>query len=110
MYKYKAKCVRVIDGDSIVADLDCGFYITLKDVVFRLNRINTPEIKGKERPQGLKSKKWLKELIEGKEITIETQKAKQRGKYGRYLGEIWFDGKNINDWLVKEGLAEYKKY
>ena len=44
---------------------------------------------------------------------LETKKDK-KGKYGRYIGEIWLeteDGyENINDMLVKNGYAEYKNY
>jgi micrococcal nuclease len=45
---------------------------------------------------------------------IETLKDK-KGKYGRYLAEIWLEEKpgkfiNINDLIVKEGFAVYKKY
>ena len=53
------------------------------------------------------------ELILDKEIIIGTFKDK-KGKYGRYLGEIWLphEGEiiNVNDLLVKQGYAEYKEY
>ncbi|MCH7613820.1 MAG: thermonuclease family protein, partial [Candidatus Marinimicrobia bacterium] len=47
-------------------------------------------------------------------IILETIKDK-KGKYGRYIGEIWVQDKkskytNINDELVKAGMAEYKSY
>ncbi|MGA8265411.1 MAG: thermonuclease family protein [Ignavibacteriaceae bacterium] len=53
-------------------------------------------------------------MIQDKEIIIGTFKDK-KGKYGRYLGEIWLnmDGKdfiNVNDLLVKKKYAVYKKY
>ena len=55
----------------------------------RLHRINASELRGKERPKGILSRDFLREKIDGKEITIETIKDK-KGKYGRYLAEIWW--------------------
>ena len=42
MYTYKAKLIRVIDGDTIVADIDLGFNMILRDQHIRLTGINTP--------------------------------------------------------------------
>ena len=42
-------------------------------------------------------------------MIIKTAQDK-KGKYGRYLAEIWLDGENINDLLVMNGLAEFKDY
>ena len=80
----------------------------------RLYRINAPEVRGPERPEGLKSRDFLREQIDGKQIIIQTVKDK-KGKYGRYLADIWLpvDGDemvNINDLLVEKGFAEYKDY
>lgn len=67
------------------------------------------KVRGKERPQGLISRDWLRERILGKEVLIQTIKDK-KGKYGCYLAEIIFEGVNINDERVSNGLAEYKDY
>lgn len=53
-------------------------------------------------------------MINGEDIWIQTIKDK-KGKYGRYLAEIWLkDGKdqwiNINDLMVDKGFTEYKEY
>jgi len=76
--------------------------------------MNAPEVKGSERAIGLKSLDFLRNKIEGKEIFLQTIKG-EKEKYGRYLGEIWIEESknnfvNINDMLVKEGYAAYKKY
>ena len=99
-------CDRVVDGDTIDCIIDFGFDLVKKER-FRLNRINAPETRGKEKERGLISKKFLKELIEGKSVIIETQK---KGKYGRYLCELYFDKVNINDFLVDQEMAEYREY
>jgi len=113
MYEYRAKVIKVYDGDTITVELDLGFKIK-KEEKIRLIGINTPEVRGEEREQGLISRDRLRELILGKDIIIRTQKDK-KGKYGRYLGDITYtceDGEIyfVNDWLVTEGLAEYKEY
>lgn len=109
LYIYKAKITSVYDGDTVTADIDLGFHIWAHGEKLRLHRINTPEVRGVERPQGLVSRDWLRKKILGKDVLIRTIKDK-KGKYGRYLAEIFLDGTNINDQLVKEGLAEYKDY
>ena len=108
MYEYKAYVTKVYDGDTITVDIDLGFDILFKGQKIRLSRINTPEIRGEERPEGLKSRDALREKILGKQIILRTEKDK-RGKYGRWLGEIWIEEECVNDWLLKEGLAEEYK-
>ena len=103
-YCYKAKCVSVYDGDTVTLDISLGFDTTMKHKV-RLLGINTPEIRGKERLDGLISRDRLKELIDGKDIIIVTHKDKG-GKYGRLLATIFLDGVDINQQLIDEGLAE----
>ena len=76
----------------------------------RLFGINTPEVRGEERPEGLTSRDRLRELVLGKEVTLITVKDK-KGKYGRYLGTLYIDGPDgqlldVNQLLVDEGLAE----
>jgi micrococcal nuclease len=114
LYHYKAIVTAVYDGDTCTVDIDLGLSTWIRGEKLRLYGINAPELTGKERPEGLKSRDFLKSKIDGKEITIETIKDK-REKYGRYLAEIWIKDKkgsliNINDLLVSEGFAKYQKY
>ena len=37
-------------------------------------------------------------------FSIDTHKDK-KGKYGRWLGEVFMEEENINQWLLKEGYA-----
>jgi micrococcal nuclease len=103
-YLYHAVIDRVIDGDTVDAIVDCGFNIHFCER-FRLFGINAPEVRGEERPQGLESAEALREWCEGRDVIIETLKDKKE-KYGRYLGTIWLDGVNINEEMVRLGLAE----
>ena len=108
MYEYRAYVRKVYDGDTVTVDIDLGFDVVLKDQKIRLTKINAPEVRGEQRPEGLKSRDALRDKIGNKWIRIKTQKDK-KGKYGRWLGELWLDDECINDWLLKEGYAkEYK--
>ena len=109
IYTYKATITSVYDGDTVTADVDLGFRNWVKGEKLRLSRINTPEVRGVERPEGLISRDWLREKLMGQDVIIKTLKDK-KGKYGRYVVEIYLNGQNINDLLVEEGLAEYKEY
>ena len=112
MYEYRATIIKAYDGDTVTAEIDLGFNIKITEKL-RLLRINTPELRGDERELGLISRDRLREKILGREVIIKTKKDK-KGKYGRYLAEIIFETEdgliNVNDWLVTEGLAEYKEY
>ncbi len=113
LYHYNAQVRSVYDGDTCRVDIDLGLGIWIRDEKLRLARINAPEVTGDTRALGIASRDALREYIGGKEIIIETIKD-QRGKYGRYLAEIWLpegDGYvNINDELVANGYAEYHEY
>ena len=114
LYQYKAIVTSVYDGDTCTVDIDLGLHTWVRGEKIRLMRIDAPEVRGKSRTKGLRSRDYLRDLILDKEIIIGTFKDK-KGKYGRYLGEIWLnmDGKdyvNVNDLLVKKKFAVYKKY
>ena len=109
LYNYRAVVTGVYDGDSFTIDIDLGFNNWMKNQKVRLLGINTPEIRGEERPDGLVARDRLRELILDKEIIITSYKDKS-GKYGRWLATVFLkqDGmfENINTLLLAEGLAE----
>jgi micrococcal nuclease len=114
LYHYKALVTEVYDGDTCTVDIDLGMNSWIRNEKLRLYRINAPELRGPERPEGLISRDFLRDKILGKEVLIETVKDK-RGKYGRFLAEIWLKDEsdnwiNINDLLVENGHAIYKEY
>ena len=100
MYEYKAKVLRVVDGDTIDAEVNLGFNIKA-EMKFRLAHINAPEMNTNE---GKNAKLVLAERIENKEVTILSLKDRKE-KYGRYLAVIVSDNININEWLVQQNLA-----
>ena len=109
-YRFEnCRVINVVDGDTIDVLIDVGFYLTTQRR-FRLNRINCPETRTKdkeEKKKGLEAKMFVKQLLQGQKVILETEKA---GKYGRFLAEIHFKGDNINDMLVKKKFAKYQQY
>ncbi len=108
MWTYKAEVVRVIDGDTIIVDIDLGFDMWLRSQSIRLANIDTPEVRTrdlKEKAAGILSKDRVIELIENKDVVINTIKDKTE-KFGRILGIIFtHNGININETLLSERLA-----
>jgi len=111
LYCYRANVVSVYDGDTCTVDIDLGLKTWLHGEKLRLNRINTPELRGEEREQGLVARDFLRELVLDHEVLLQTIRDK-KGKYGRYLAELWImgnDGKwqNVNDIMISSGHAKY---
>lgn len=104
MYEYRAKVVSVYDGDTIRVDIDLGFGVSLNNQTVRLGGINSPEMRGEERTEGLKAREALREQIDGQEVTIRTAKDR-KGKYGRWLAVVDRKGVNINEWMIDHGYA-----
>ena len=114
LYRYQAVVRKVYDGDTCTVDIDLGLGSWIHGEKLRLYRINAPEVKGAERPAGLHSRDFLRSQIQGREVILQTIKDK-KGKYGRYLADIWLKDEsgtwnNVNDLLVQEGYAVYKEY
>lgn len=104
MYEYRAYVRKVYDGDTITVDIDLGFGMMACNQKIRLLRINAPEIRGESRPAGLRSRDALRKKISNKWVKIKTKKDK-KGKYGRWLAEVYEGEDCVNDWLIREGLA-----
>ena len=95
------KVVRVYDGDSITARAG------EEEIKVRLVGIDAPEKSRKKREPGQpfsqKATKYLASLVLNKTITI---KEYGTDRYGRILGLVFVDGKNVNLEMVKAGFAE----
>ena len=115
LYIYKAYVTDVYDGDTITCIIDCGFNIGMQKTKIRLYGINTPEIRGEDRTLGLFVRDELRKKILNKHIFLKTIKDK-KGKYGRYLGNIYIENELdtdeedekylcINDWLLENNYA-----
>ena len=115
MYEYKAKLIKVVDGDTVDAMKDCGFSVFRKERI-RLKGINAPESRTRdkeEKKKGLAAKARLQELIkDGKNEFIVKTSLDKKGKYGRLLGELYqsidiltASFPSYNEILLEEGHA-----
>ena len=110
-YIYRIRTIsKVVDGDTIDADIDLGFDISLSKRI-RLAGIDTPESRTtnvKEKAMGLESKEWLKKTLEGaKDILIKTELPDSTEKYGRIIGHLFINGQetSLNNQMIYEGYA-----
>ena len=117
MYEYRAKLIKVVDGDTVDVDIDLGFGVWLKDERVRIMGIDTPESRTRDKVEkvfGLAAKERLKELL-GPNPILKTFAAKDgedmKGKFGRILGDFYvYYGKEdrecrVTEIMIKEGHA-----
>lgn len=115
MYEYRAKIIKVVDGDTVDVDIDLGFGVVLTDERVRMMGIDTPESRTRDKVEkkfGLASKARLKEIL-GKQAILQTQINRNgedmKGKFGRILGDFQVDmdgeDKLATQVLVEEGHA-----
>lgn len=87
-------CTKVVDGDTIEVE-GVG--------KVRLVGVNTPE-KGQEGADT--SAYFLEKLCLNKEVSLDIDDSKNSDNYGRTLAVVIVDGKNVNEMLLCEDLAE----
>ena len=110
-YIYRIRSIhKVVDGDTIDADIDLGFDISLTKRI-RLAGVDTPESRtsdANEKKYGLESKDWLKKRCENaKDILIKTELPDSTEKYGRIIGHLFINGEetSLNNQMIAEGYA-----
>jgi len=110
-YIYRIRSIaKVVDGDTIDADIDLGFDISLSKRI-RLAGIDTPESRTKdeyEKKLGLESKEWLKEKLRfARDILIKTELPDSTEKYGRIIGHLYINDEevSVNNKMIAEGYA-----
>jgi micrococcal nuclease len=103
---YRARCERLIDGDTIIARLDMGLHVERVERI-RLSFINAPEM---GTPEGRAAQTfalgWMAvaATVAPYPLLIETFKTDD---YGRWLGTIWraIDAACLNDDMLTTGHA-----
>jgi micrococcal nuclease len=126
LWYYRCKITRVIDGDTVEAQVDCGFgnkrterlRLAGVDAPELRPRRGTPEEREEERQEAAKAKDRVTDLLHDRECVIRTFKT---GSFGRWIATIFFPedvitqlakvasgepSKSINDLLLAEGLAQ----
>ena len=111
LYTYVAYIERVIDADTIIAKIDCGFGVRIRQRL-RFRGIDAPEMKTMA---GEKAKAFVLERL--KVLSFVVIKTYGSDKYDRYLADIFYfpkerdphvvasEGKYLNQELLDQGLA-----
>lgn len=110
-YEY-VQLVRVIDGDTVVVDIDLGMGVWVRGETLRLYGLNAPEMNTE---RGRTAKTFLEQLLDGAKLEIETFRnlrtaVDKREKYGRYVALLLISRNageivNANEVLLKAGHA-----
>lgn len=99
-YRYKAKVLKWVDGDTVDLYVDLGFYHFVK-TRFRLYGIDTPERGQLNWSEATALASKLAPV--DSEVVIEVYKSAD--KYGRWLVNIKVQDESVNEALVAAGLA-----
>lgn len=94
----KLMVVSVTDGDTVKFS---------DGRTFRLYGVNTPEVK---EPYYEEAKAFTQNLVLSKEVSFEQEDNYKEDKFGRTLGYLFVEGKNLNVELVRNGLAKVVLY
>jgi len=96
---FRAKVIKVTDGDTV------QLRVSFRDFDFPLRflDINAPEMS----EGGQRSKSWLEEKINGKEVDILINPENRVGKFGRLLGSVIHQGINMGEIMMGLGLAQH---
>ncbi|MCP4653095.1 MAG: hypothetical protein GY858_06920, partial [Candidatus Omnitrophica bacterium] len=111
LYTFKAFVERVVDGDTLLVNIDCGFNIWSRQRL-RLRGINTLELNTEE---GEKAKLYLTRIL--KQVNFIIIKTQGQDMYGRYLADVFYgvgesdakkvlqEGQYLNQELLDVGVA-----
>ncbi len=100
------RVIKVYDGDTITI----AAYLPYPDSPLyrfsvRLRYIDAPEIKGSSRNEKYVAeiardklkKKIINQVVRLKEVATD--------KYGRVLADVWYNGRSMSKWMLKQRLA-----
>jgi endonuclease YncB( thermonuclease family) len=111
-YVFRATVLDVVDADTLVLAIDCGFKIT-KEERIRLAGLNAPE---RETKKGKEAALFVRDqLAKARGIVVKTEKV---DTFGRFIGHVFYsfedaemgavyaEGRYLNDDLLKKGYAQ----
>ena len=119
MYEYRAKILRVVDGDTVDVDIDLGFGVWMHKERVRMMGIDTPESRTRDKVEkkfGLASKEYVKAYLPiGSMHVLKTEIDKsgedKKGKFGRILGDfLVYDSKEdaqkkLTEIMISQGYG-----
>ena len=101
-----SRLVSVYDADTFRVDVNGWPPIVGENMPIRVLGVDAPEIRGKcalEKEQARAAKAFTLQALEnGKTVELRNLK---RGKYFRFLADVFIDGENLASMLIKQGHA-----
>ena len=98
--------IKVYDGDTITIASKMPYENSpLFRFSVRLDGIDTPEIKSKDKNEkalAILARDSLLQLIINKNVTLKNVKNE---KYGRILADVFLDDLHINKWMIEQKFA-----
>jgi micrococcal nuclease len=108
LYRYSAKLIRVIDGDTCVLEVDLGFRHHIHDQHVRLLGVNTPELHGARALMGAAAQVFTQMWFrDAPTVYIESYRDREQDSFGRILARVFREGDpvSLNDALLTAGKA-----
>jgi endonuclease YncB( thermonuclease family) len=111
LFTFVALVKRVVDGDTLLVEVDCGFGCWMQQRL-RLRGIDTPELKTAE---GQRTSAFVQDALG--QVDFVVVKTARPDKYDRYLADVFYlpgehdagkvaaEGIYLNSHLLKAGLA-----
>ncbi len=104
VWRVPAMVVRVVDGDTVVVNLDLGWRVYRNEERIRVSGLSAPEIRGRSRPQGLAAKAYAESLLPVGASVVVTSEAKPT--FERTVGSIEIPERgDFADLMVEAGHA-----
>ena len=107
-YSFSARPVRVVDGDTVILDVDVGFRLRTTQP-FRLLGINCPEKRGEEAKYGKECTAHVEGIFDASGLpwalcNIRIVTHKNPDSFGRWLADLTIEGKDlVKDILIPGG-------
>lgn len=111
-YVFRARVERVVDGDTIDVQLDCGMH-GYRTERLRLLDINAPERKLRTMEAGNKARSFVCEWVDAATVAAKDVRwpivvqTEESDVFGRYLAYVWNAATRrcLNDDLLASGNA-----
>lgn len=101
-----ARIIRVIDADSFVAEFCVQERIRLANAdaweSHKTNRSGFP-VTEEELALGQQAKHAVSNMLLNEQVVIEVRPPGSRDNFGRILGRVYFDGRDLADYLEAHG-------
>lgn len=109
MYTYNCKLVRIIDGDTLIMDIDLGFNMTLRETI-RLLDVDAHELHGGDehtKQMAMDEREYIINLLNQDTLKGLRVRTHKDDSFGRWLGDIYFSYDMLNWSNLSQCLKAY---